>query len=45
VPREYDLNNLTKKESGWINPLSIPDDGTGDESVIDMQFKPLGEKK
>ena len=45
LPREFDLNNLAKKESGWINPLSIPDDGTDDEQVIDMAFKPLGDKK
>ena len=44
LPREYDLNNLSKKESGWVNPLSVADNGEDDESVLNMQFKPLGEK-
>ena len=29
--------------SGWVNPLSIMDDGMDDESVLDMGFKPLDE--
>ena len=43
VTREADLNNLNKKESGWINPLSIPDDGTDDDSILYMP--PLKKKE
>jgi hypothetical protein len=31
VTREADLSNLNNKESGWVNPLSITDDGTDDD--------------
>ena len=32
-----------KKPSGWVNPLSITDDGMDDDTVLDMKFKPLDE--
>ena len=33
----------TEKPSGWVNPLSIMDDGTDDDQILDMNFKPLDE--
>lgn len=33
----------TKPLSGWVNPLSITDDGMDDDQVLDMGFKPLDE--
>ena len=32
-----------KKPSGWVNPLSITDDGMDDDQILDMGFKPLDE--
>ena len=32
-----------KPLSGWVNPLSIMDDGADDDQVLDMHFKPLDE--
>ena len=43
VTREADLNNLNNKESGWVNPLSIPDDGSDDDAIL--YFEPLHKKK
>ena len=40
VYREADIAN-GKKESGWTNPLGWTDDGTDDEFVVNMEFKPL----
>jgi hypothetical protein len=31
VGREADLDNLNNKESGWVNPLSLADDGNDDD--------------
>ena len=39
VPRMKDLGPLDEKENGWINPLSIADDGMGDDLVVDMSFE------
>lgn len=33
----------TEKYSGWVNPLSIMDDGMDDDKILDMNFKPLDE--
>ena len=32
-----------EKPSGWVNPLSVMDDGTDDDQILDMGFKPLDE--
>lgn len=32
-----------KDTSGWVNPLSITDDGTDDDQILDMGFRPLDE--
>lgn len=31
LTREADLDEKSKKESGWVNPLSIADDGIDDD--------------
>ena len=36
-------DKVLEKPSGWVNPLSITDDGTDDDKILDMQFKPLDE--
>lgn len=33
----------TEKYSGWVNPLSIMDDGMDDDKILDLNFKPLDE--
>ena len=43
IGREADQNDLNQKSSGWVNPLSITDDGKDDDLVLDMHFKPLDE--
>lgn len=43
IYRESDINGKSDKESGWTNPLSWTDDGTGDDMILDMHFKPLDE--
>ena len=40
IGREEDIAN-GEKESGWTNPLGWTDDGTDDEFVVNMEFKPL----
>lgn len=32
-----------EKPSGWVNPLSVMDDGTDDDQILEMNFKPLDE--
>lgn len=32
-----------EKPSGWVNPLSLADDGTDDDQILEMNFKPLDE--
>ena len=32
-----------KKPSGWVNPLSVTDDGSDDDAILDMGFKALDE--
>ena len=32
-----------EKPSGWVNPLSVTDDGMDDDQVLDMNFQPLDE--
>ncbi len=43
IGREADQNDLNQKSSGWVNPLSITDDGKDDDLVLDMHFRPLDE--
>lgn len=38
--READSSSGVKR-SGWTNPLGWTDDGTDDDFVVDMDFKPL----
>ena len=38
-----DLNAKSEKFGGWTNPLSWTDDGTDDDAILNMRFKPLGE--
>lgn len=33
----------TKETTGWVNPLAISDDGTDDDQILDMGFRPLDE--
>ena len=40
IGREEDIASGVK-ESGWTNPLGWTDDGTDDEFVVNMDFKPL----
>lgn len=32
-----------EKPSGWVNPNSVTDDGSDDDQILDMGFKPLDE--
>lgn len=41
IGREADLNNKKEKESGWTNPLGWTDDGSDDDLILNMEFKPL----
>ena len=47
VGREADLvtDEKSKKESGWVNPLSISDDGMDDDTVLMMNFKSLDKSR
>ena len=45
VGREADLDEKSKKESGWVNPLSIADDGMDDDQVLMMNFKSLDKSR
>jgi len=45
VEREASLDNLHNKESGWVNPLSIADNGDDDDEVLNMEFKSLGQRR
>ena len=45
VPREVDLNGRGEKFGGWTNPLSWTDDGTDDDRILNIRFKPLGDSE
>jgi hypothetical protein len=40
---KWSAEDPNKKLSGWVNPLSITDDGMDDDQVLEMHFKPLDE--
>ena len=37
----YREDDSSKESHGWSNPLSWTDDGTDDQYVVNMEFKPL----
>ena len=40
VDRELDLDGLNRKASGWVNPLALTDDGSGDDLILELSSKP-----
>jgi len=38
IPREVDLNEHKDKSSGWSNPLSWEDDGSDDDSILNLGY-------
>jgi len=38
IDREVDLNEHKDKFSGWTNPLSLEDDGSDDDQILNLGY-------